>query len=351
MYSFRAFAEGKPSWMLSYSWEKEKRIAPGEGMKNLAMAQLIAGTNTWDAQGHVMSGSNDIQTRKLIFEWIKEHERTFFLPRQPLRPIGVYFSQKSRNYFASEFIESFRGFMLLLLHSHLEFQVVTPRTLESFHGDVLILPDARCLSTQELNHLSSYAASGKTLIVTGETGKYDETGAARASNPIHTLLGITQPAEKKIGASGTRFAYDPNCAGKAYYAAFEKEFNQDAAVGRWEQTEFDKLRRTYVGQILEVSGFKSNVEIDAPPFLSTQTATVDGKVSVFLANFAGLRSKEGAQQIPAQHVRITFSTDRPGTIAVLPFLGQVRKIEGTFHDGKLSCEIPSIEKGSVAWLE
>ena len=51
MYSFRAFAGSKPSWMLSYSWEKEKQIAPGEAMKNLAMAQLMAGTNTWDVAG------------------------------------------------------------------------------------------------------------------------------------------------------------------------------------------------------------------------------------------------------------------------------------------------------------
>ena len=43
MYSFRAFAGSKPSWMLSYSWEKEKQIAPAEAMKNLAMAQLMAG--------------------------------------------------------------------------------------------------------------------------------------------------------------------------------------------------------------------------------------------------------------------------------------------------------------------
>src|SRR5450755_3233117 len=105
MYSFRAFAEGKPSWMLSYSWEKEQRIVPGEAMQNLAMAQLMAGANTWDAQGHVMSGSNDIQTRKFIFAWMKEHEKTFFLPRQSIRPIGVYFSQRSRNYFAGEFIK------------------------------------------------------------------------------------------------------------------------------------------------------------------------------------------------------------------------------------------------------
>jgi len=325
MYSFRAFAGSKPSWMLSYSWENEKRIAPGEAMQNLAMAQLMAGTNTWDAQGHVMSGSNDIQARTVIFEWIKNHEKTFFLPRQPIQPIGVYFSQKSRNYFADEFINSYRGVMLLLLQSHLEFQIVTPRTLANFNGAVLILPDARCLNKEELNYLNSYAASGKTLIATGQTGMYDETGAARATNPI-------------------RVRY-PECPGKAYYAALKKEFNQGAAV------EIDKLKTKYLDQILEGSGYKPGIQIDASPFVSTQIARVDGHLSVFLANFAGLKSKEIAQQTPAQNVKITFSTDAPHSITLLPFLGEPRTIEGTFRDGKLSCEIPSIEKGAVVWVE
>src|SRR5580700_4245234 len=204
MYSFRAFAGSKPSWMLSYSWEKEKQIAPGEAMQNLAMAQLMAGTNTWDAQGHVMSGSNDIQERKVIFGWIQEHEKTFFLPRQPVRPIGVYFSQKTRNYFAKEFIESYRGILMLLLQSHLEFQIVTPRTVGDFHGDMLILPDARCLGREELNRLKSYAGSGKTLIITGESGRYDSSGAEQASNPIHHMLGIANPTEK---GTGKNFVY------------------------------------------------------------------------------------------------------------------------------------------------
>ncbi len=343
MYSFRAFAQDQPTWMLSYSWEKEKRIAPSEAMKNLAMAQLMAGTNTWDAQGHVMSGSNDIQTRKLIFGWIKDHEKTFFLPRQPVRPIGLYFSPRTRDYFADDFIRSYRGFLLLLLQSHLEFEIVTPRTLDGFQGDVLILPDARCLSAHELDSLRSYSAADKALIVTGQTGNYDETGAARESNPI-----------QKSNTPGAKFASYPNCPGKAYYAALQKEFNQAAADVKdvkWGQASFEQLRKTLLGQILEVSRFKPLVQIEASPFVSAQVANVDGKVSVFLANFGGLKSKENAQQIPARNIKIIFSTDRLRKIAVLPFLGDVQEIAGTFHDGKLSCEIPSMDKGMVVWLE
>jgi hypothetical protein len=348
MYSFRAFAGSKPSWMLSYSWEKEKQIVAGEAMKNLAMAQLMAGTNTWDAQGHVMSGSNDIQTRKVIFEWMKEHEKTFFLPRQPMRPIGVYFSPKSRDYFAKEFIESYRGMLMLLLQSHLEFQIVTPRTLRDFHGEVLILPDARCLGNAEMDQLRAYAGSAKTLITTGETGKYDETGASRDSNPVHHLLGITNPTEKK---AGEKFIYYPNCPGRAYYAQLAKEFNQQATAGAWEQAEFNKLRKAFVAEILEVSGFRAAVQIDASPFLSTQIASVDGKISVFLANFKGLKSKEIAQQTPEENVTIAFSASGPGTIAVLPFLGQLQKVPGTFSGGKLTCKLPPVDKGAVVWVE
>jgi hypothetical protein len=346
MYSFRAFAGSKPSWMLSYSWEKEKQISPGEAMQNLAMAQLMAGTNTWDAQGHVMSGSNDIQTRRRLFGWIKEHEKTFFLPRLPIRPIGVYFSPETRNYFAKEFISSYRGILMLLMQSHLEFQIVTPRTLAGFHGDLLILPDARCLGGEELHLLKSYVGSGQTLMVTGESGRYDVSGEEQASNPVYHLLGVKDPAAR---AAGKNFIYTPDCPGKAYYRKLQKEFNQQVATGTFDSADFDTLRKAFATDILRVS--KPAVEVTASPFLATQIGRVDGKPSIFFANFKGLKSKEVARQTPERNIKVSFAATGPGTIAFLPFLGSLQKLPGIFNHGKLSCELPAIEKGAVAWLE
>ncbi len=308
MYSFRAFAGSKPSWMLSYSWEKEKQIAPGEAMQNLAMAQLMAGTNTWDVQGHVMSGSNDIQTRKLIFGWIKEHEKTFFDPRQPIHPIGVYFSPQTRNYFAKEFIDSYRGILMLLMQSHLEFQIVTPRTLYDFHGDLLILPDVRQLSDEEVSEMS-----GKRLMATGET-------------PIQKL-------------TGKSYIHRPICPGKAYYAQLRKDFS--------ESPELEKLRQSFLAE-LKIS--QPAVEVTASPFVSMQIAKVDGKLHVFLANFKGLKAKEVATQTPV-NVKVTFAASGPGTFVFLPFLGEPQKLQGEFNHGKLSCQLPAIEKGAAVWLE
>lgn len=351
MYSFRAFAGGKPTWMLSYSWDGEKQVAAAEAMKNLAMAQLMAGANTWDARGHVMSGSNDLETRKTIFHWIKEHEKTFFLPREPVRPIGVYFSPKTRDYYAEEFTESYRGAMMLLMHSHLEFQVVTPRTLAGFRGDALILPDARSIGAAEMADLRSYVRAGKTLIVTGETGRYDETGAEQAANPIHKLLEITDPARKKVAGSGARFIYDPACPAREYYRRLQKEFDERAAAGQEEQPGFNALREATVAEILRVSGFDPAVRVDISPFAAAQIARVNGKPTVFLASFKGLKSEAVARQIPERDVKITFRTAGKGSVYLLPFLGEVRKLEARWKDGALTCVVPEVAKGAVVWVE
>src|SRR5437667_73945 len=198
MAAFRSFAEGKPSWILNYSWDGEEKVDPKSSMENLAMSELMVGANFWDAKGHVMSGSNDLPTRKRIFSWIAKHSDVFYSPRKPIAPIGVYFSPSTRNYFAQEFIASFRGVMILLLQKHLEYQVVTPRTLTRFAGKTSVFPDVRVLDDSEKAALRDLVASGKRLIVTGA----DATGLAESPNVL-------------------RIPDDP---GSAYMAALERDF-------------------------------------------------------------------------------------------------------------------------------
>ena len=59
------------------------------------------------------------------------------------------------------------GIAEMLLQSHREFEIVTPRTLPGFRGEVLVLPDARCLSEKEMQLLEKFAGQGKALILTG----------------------------------------------------------------------------------------------------------------------------------------------------------------------------------------
>jgi len=309
MHTFRAFAEGKATWILNYSWDGDKVVNRREAMMNLAMSQVMAGTNFWDAPGHSMAGSNDPATRKKIFAWIKQNEKTFYLPRAPINPIGVYFSPQTRNYYAEDFLRSYRGILVLLMQSHREFQIVTPRTLREFHGQTLVLPDVRILSQDERTWLDQYAKGGKKLIITG-------------NNPLESG---NQPEIVRF----------PACPGKAYVASLEAGFDQ--ATPELQQAFLDSLP------------LSAGIEILASPKVASSVARVNGETHVFLANFAGLVGGKNPVQTP-QTVTITHPGARGESAYFLPFLGNTQRLEGVSKQGTVTYTLPPISKGAVFWL-
>jgi hypothetical protein len=319
MHSFRAFAQGKATWILNYSWDGDKKVDRREAMQNLAVSEITTGSNFWDAPGHSMAGSNDEPTRKRMFSWIKAHENTFYRPRSPIAPIGVYFSPRTRNYYADEFMPSYRGILILLMQKHWEFQVVTPRTLADFQGHTLILPDIRALSEDEKAWLRSYAHGGNALVITGE----DATELAGAANVI-------------------RF---PKCPGKDYYAALEKSVAESTP----------DLEREF----LESLKAETPVRVTASHLVATSIANVDGKTHVFFSNFAGLRGGVNPVQTPQAGVEVRVSdTAAHGTSEIqlgqgfyLPFLGEAQPLTGTVVDGGITFKLPTMGKGGVFWYE
>jgi hypothetical protein len=311
MHSFRAFAQGKATWILNYSWDGDKRVDRREAMMNLAASEIMAGANFWDAPGHSMAGSNDPATRKKIFSWIKAHEDTFYRPRTTITPIGVYFSPETRNYYANEFTSSYRGVLILLMQKHLEFQVVTPRTLADFRGQALILPDVRVMNEGERGWLRKYVEGGKTLVITGEDV---------------THLGA--------GANLIRFG---TCPGKDYYAVLQKSVEESSPD---REHEFLASLKT-----------EAPVRVVASPMIATSIAQVDGKTHVFLANFAGLQGGVNPIQTPQTGVQVTVSGATHGHGFFLPFLGDVQPLNGTVGDAGISYKLPAIEKGAVFWYE
>jgi hypothetical protein len=311
MHTFRAFARGKATWILNYSWDGDKKVDKREAMMNLAASEIMTGANFWDAPGHSMAGSNDLPTRKRIFAWIKAHEDTFYKPRTAIAPIGVYFSPETRNYYADEFIRSYRGILILLMQKHLEFQIVTPRTLAEFRGKALVLPDVRVMSDGEKAWMRKYVTDGNRLVITGEDA---------------TQVG---------GAAGVvRFG---KCPGKDYYAALEKsvaEANPD------QEREF-----------LESLKAVPAVRVTASQMVATSIAQVEGKTHVFFANFAGLEGGVNPVQTPQAGVRVTVPGAANGKGFFLPFLGEVQPVTGTAGDGGTVYTLPAIEKGAVFWVE
>jgi hypothetical protein len=310
MLSFRSFAQGKATWILNYSWDGDKNVDAREAMKNLAMSQVMAGANFWDAPGHSMAGSNDEATRAQIFEWIEKNEKSLYLPRLPIQPIGVYFSPKSRDYDAQNFLPSYRGLLVLLLQAHREFQVVTPRTLAEFRGKILVLPNVSILSTVENNSLTNFSKQEGRLVITGQ----DSTATESSSN----ILRIA------------------DCPGKAYLAGLQRDFAQGAKD--MPSTFLDALKQD--GEIV----------IDAPSTVATNIGKVDGMPHVFLANFTGLVPGKVATPTLVSGIKITAPATLGSALVYLPFLGVPQTLHGTKKGTETEFILPPVERGAVLWI-
>jgi hypothetical protein len=309
MHTFRAFAQGKATWILNYSWDGDKNVDPRQAMMNLAMSQVMAGANFWDAPGHSMAGSNDPETRKKIFAWIGQHEKTFYLPRAPMDSVGVYFSPETRDFHAEDFIRSYAGILILLMQSHREFQVVTPRTLDGFHGETLVLPDVRLMSEREQHWMEQYAKQGTRLVITGDS-----------AFPVGDQTNVR------------RF---PKCPGKAYTASLEASFEQ-AQPG---------MQQSFLDSLAPNRG----VGVFASPSVATSISEVNGVPHVFLANFAGLVGGKNPIQTPQTDLKISLPAKPNSFGFFLPFLGDVQKLDGTQENGQITFVLPPISKGGVFW--
>jgi hypothetical protein len=310
MLTFRAFAAGKATWILNYSWDGDKNVVPREAMKNLAMSQIVDGANFWDAPGHSMAGSNDKAARTEIFQWIEKNEKILYSPRLPMHPVGVYFSPKSRDYDPGGFLPSYRGLLVMLLQSHLEFEVITPKTLAEFHGQVLVLPNVSVLTDDEKRALKRLTDNGGRLVITG-----------------HNATGLT--------AAGQILSFE-NCPAGLYLGKLEKNFlggSQDMP-----------------GEFLTLMKVKSDIRIEAPPTVAVNFGQVNGAPHLFLANFTGLVPGKIATPTAVTGSKVNVSVSMGNALAYLPFLGQTQILHGTKHGDTMEFDLPPIERGAVAWV-
>lgn len=342
MYTFRAMAEEKPTWMLSYSWGGEEKINPSDAMKNLFVSQVMSGTNSWDAAKHVMSGSNDYDTRKEVYKWIKENEKLIYSKREPMSAVGVYFSPNTRDYFSDSWERSYFGTMELLMQKGIEFEIVTPRTLDKFKSGLLIFPDVRSLGEEELGQIETILKGGKKHIVfTGHTGEYDSTRKEVEKDRIKSLVqGYKENATYIEDDPGSDF-------GKFMEWGYDVSMYKDKELEYQSSKSYEEIEETLSKYYLP------SVEIKGGGGCVSQIASVNGKPTVYIANFTGLRSKEKAIPIPRREVSITFNNvPNKGTVVnFIPFLGKSVQLKGVWNKNDLTVRLPTFLRGAIINLE
>jgi hypothetical protein len=307
MLSFRAFAQGKATWILNYSWDGQKGVDPREAMENLANSIVMTGSNFWDAPGHSMAGSNDEATRKQIFQWIEKNEKALYPLRIPFHPVGVYFSPKSRDYTAKEFLPSYRGVMVLLIQQHRALQVVTPRTLAEFRGETLILPNVSVLNDTERQELKAFVGHGGRLVVLGED-----------------VSGIPQSTHKIV------FPSDP---ARAYFNALESDFAAGSA--------------NPPRALLNALGGNDGIQLDAPTTVAANFAIVNGAPYMYLVNFGGLVPGKVVVPTPVNSIHVRVPAAMGDSLSYLPFLGKTQTVQGVKRGELIEFTLPSLERGAV----
>lgn len=300
IFTFRAFAGEKPSWMLNYSWDGEKAVSIPEAMKTMFASHVTTGANTWDARGHVMSGSNDMAVRTEVFGWIAKHEHTFYDARTPISPVGVYFSPATRNYWPDKYVPKFRAAMELMLLSHREFQILTPRTVSSFHGSLVIVPGKSLLEPDEQKKLETLKS--QKLDLDSELARFDSW--LERTFTANTETGIHAPEMQK-----------------------------------------------------EIAGFSRRIPADArltihtSPFVLSQVARVNGRTHVFLMNLKGIQEKRKLLPDAEAATSIELAVPRKTRAFVLPFLGDVSDASTSYSSGKLQVRVPPFQRSVVVWFE
>ena len=129
-------------------------------------------------------------------KWDAEHEELFRFS-QPCAKIGVLFSFQSKRSLAADpqpHAEESMGWMQTLRDAGLHFDVIIDADLDALENlsrfEMLILPNAVCLSDRQCDTLRKFVARGGNVVASSQTSLRDELGQSRNDFAIADLLGV-----------------------------------------------------------------------------------------------------------------------------------------------------------------
>ena len=184
----------KPTW--KYTDSPEDRVRHELTMRTFMLSALSYGTTPWHG-GHILPAETGIR----VHEAVRERER--FFSQHELRHVGVVVSQNTHDFYGhvpgtthlADYQDTILGTWLLLTENHVVFRFVFDNQVEA--GDLssysmLLLPNTACLSDVMAEQLIQYVTRGGKLVVTGESGGYDEWGDKRSRNALADVKGIAR---------------------------------------------------------------------------------------------------------------------------------------------------------------
>jgi hypothetical protein len=186
-----------PSWILTYASNEDIS-------RRVAGVMVAEKSNFYETRGPEMLDTT-AGGRAITLGWIKGNE-DYIYDSDSMADIAIWYSPESRDYVdqgANDnddlfyeysntiYMKEFRAREKDLMMAWMPFDIVVDEglTLSDLREyEWLVLPNAACLSDNEAQLIGEYAKSGGKVVVTMDTGDYDEWYQPRSTN---ALAGIT----------------------------------------------------------------------------------------------------------------------------------------------------------------
>lgn len=174
----------------------------------------------------------------------------------------------------------------LLLSRHVPYDMIFDLDRLSQYAAV-ILPEMRCLTDAEVAALVAYAKAGGVVLLTGQTGDFDEWHRVRGHDTLRELLGVKGNGYRELYTTAVGKGTAMWCPTLTSPADSQREMIP-------EMGEYRHVRRTawYRPDQAEAvslalrAAVSLPVDIDAPPSVVSEVTEDDENLYVHLVNFA-----------------------------------------------------------------
>lgn len=138
------------------------------------------------------------------YQFVRSHEK-LLAQHAPVANIGIYYSRPTRLFYreipieGDHFDASIKGVENVLMENHIPHDFIaddqlSKKRLQKYK--LIILPNVRCMSDQEIEVIESFVQEGGNIIVTYATSLYDIDGKERKDFGMAELFGCSYTGEK-----------------------------------------------------------------------------------------------------------------------------------------------------------
>jgi len=198
--------------------------------------------------------------------FLKENEQ-FYVGAEPIASIAVYYSTASFELDPTAASASIVGIEEVLIRHHFPYAVVFSEQADRLaKHQVLVVANQRCLGDDEIAAMRGFVEAGGTLLLTGESGCYDEHFRDRMASPFasladHERVHIFTDTPERV----------------------------DVGSGHTIKVELPE-RHDELAALVSASHCNSPVQIEAPDYVAAEVAGLpNGDLMVHLVNYDNTR--------------------------------------------------------------